>query len=262
MHAVRIGTCGWSYDDWKGVFYPPGTKPADYLQFYAQQFSTVEVDSTFYRSPSRKTVEGWNTKTPPDFRFSLKVPQVITHDKVLLDCQKEVDTFLDAARLLGPKLLCCVLQFGYFNQAAFASVRQFLDRLDSFLAIWPRDFPIAVEVRNKNWLQPALAECLRTHHACWVLTDQAWMPTPLALSQKLDVVTGPRAYLRLLGDRSAVDQLTPTLDRTVIDRGDQIRADAEAIRGLRDRVEVLAYVNNHFAGYAPATIQQLRAALE
>ncbi len=119
--------------------------------------------------------------------------------------------------------------------------------------------PVAVEVRNKGWMTAALADCLRRHKAVWVLPDQKWMPSPLGLVENLDVVTGPFANVRLLGDREAVDELTPTLDHIVIDRSAEIAADAEAIRRLRERVPVLAFVNNHFAGYAPETLRQLDA---
>jgi uncharacterized protein YecE (DUF72 family) len=261
MHPVRIGTCGWSYQDWSGVFYPDHLAAGDYLSHYAERYPVVEVDSTFYRSPARKMVEGWRDKTPDGFGFSLKVPQTITHEKVLVDCRAEVGTFLTAARLLGDKLLCCVLQFGYFNQKAFANLDAFLARLEPFLDAWPRDVPLAVEVRNKGWLTPKLADCLRTRQAVLVLPDQAWMPAPMEALRKLDAVTGPFGYVRLLGDRNAVDALTGTLDHAVIDRGDQIEADAEAIRHLAGRVPVLVFVNNHFAGYAPATLQQLRQVL-
>jgi uncharacterized protein YecE (DUF72 family) len=118
-----------------------------------------------------------------------------------------------------------------------------------------------VEVRNKGWVTPQLADCLRRHRAVWVLTDQSWMPSPLAVLRKVDPVTGPFAYVRLLGDRQAVDALTPTLDHVVIDRTAQLRDDAEAVRQLRERVPVLVFVNNHYAGYAPATIDQLRPLL-
>jgi hypothetical protein len=99
--------------------------------------------------------------------------------------------------------------------------------------------------------------CLRRHNAVWVLPDQAWMPSPLSVVERLDVVTGPFAYLRLLGDREAVDALTPTLDHIVIDRGAQVADDARAIQILRQRVPVAAFVNKHFAGYAPETARQL-----
>jgi uncharacterized protein YecE (DUF72 family) len=93
----------------------------------------------------------------------------------------------------------------------------------------------------------------------WVLPDQVWMPTPLSVVEWLDVVTGPFAYLRLLGDRAAVDALTPTLDHIVIDRSRQVADDAQAISILRQRVPVVAFVNNHYAGYAPETARQLAA---
>jgi uncharacterized protein YecE (DUF72 family) len=114
-------------------------------------------------------------------------------------------------------------------------------------------------VRNKAWMTSALADCLRRHNAVWVLPDQVWMPSPLSVVERLDVVTGPLAYLRLLGDREAVDALTPTLDHIVIDRGEQVAEDARAIQVLRQRVPVVAFVNNHFAGYAPETARQLVA---
>jgi len=141
MHAVRIGTCGWSYPDWSGVFYPPGLMPANYLSFVADRYSIVEVDSTFYRSPSIKMVQGWQDRTPDNFGFSLKVPQTITHEKILKDCGKEVDEFLTAARMLEGKLLCCLLQFGYFNKKVFAGLDAFLERLNPFLSAWPKDVP-------------------------------------------------------------------------------------------------------------------------
>jgi len=262
MHPVRVGPCGWSYKDWSGVFYPKGLRPGEYLSFLAQHHPVVEVDSTFYASPARKTVEGWPNRTPPSFGFSLKVPQTITHEKVLLDCEQEMQSFVAAAPVLGDKLLCCLLQFGSFNRRAFASLGAFLERLDPFLAAWPADVPIAVEVRNQTWMTADLAAVLRRHNAVWVLPDQAWMPSPLSVVERLDAVTGPFAYIRLLGDRAAVDALTPTLDHIVIDRGAEVAMDARAIRVLRQRVLVVAFVNNHYAGYAPETARQLAALTE
>jgi uncharacterized protein YecE (DUF72 family) len=262
MHPIRIGTCGWSYTDWAGVFYPEALPAGEYLAYYAERFPVVEVDSTFYRTPSLSMVRGWDHKTPASFGFSLKVPQVITHEKVLSDCREELDGFLVAARLLGNKLLCCQLQFGYFNKAKFASLDAFLERLDPFLAAWPDDVPVAVEIRNKNWVKEPFLACLRRHGAVWVLTDQAWMPSPRSLVEQFDAVTGSFGYVRLLGDRAEVDKRTKTLDHIVIDRTDQVRDDAQAVRLLSQRVPLLVFVNNHFAGYSPETIAQLRTALE
>ena len=236
MHPIRVGTCGWSYDDWKGVFYPKRTTPGQYLGYVAQHFPIVEVDSTFYHAPRPSMVEGWRDKTPANFAFSLKVPQSITHEKLLLDCRAEVDGFLGAARLLGDKLACCLLQFGYFNRKAIASLDAFLERLQPFLDQWPADVPVALEIRNKVWVTTKLLDCLRARHVVFALTDQALMPSPLSLMEQLDVVTGPFGYVRLLGDRKAVDDLTPTLDHIVIDRSEQIRDDAKAIKKLSESV--------------------------
>jgi hypothetical protein len=104
-----------------------------------------------------------------------------------------------------------------------------------------------------------LGNCLRRHNAVWVLPDQAWMPFPLSVVQRLDVVMRSIAYVRLLGDREAVNALTPKLDHIVIDRGRQVAADAEAIKPLAKRVPVVAFINNCFAGYTSETFRQLVA---
>src|ERR1700730_10778135 len=144
-------------------------------------------------------VQGRHDKTTEGFSFSLKVPQTITHEKVLVDCGTEVEEFVSAARLLGDKLLCCVLQFAFFNRAVISSVNAFLDRLGPLLECWPSDVQLAVEIRNKGWISEEFASFLRKHRVVWVLSDQAWMPTPLTLAEKFDLTTGPFAYVRLLG---------------------------------------------------------------
>jgi uncharacterized protein YecE (DUF72 family) len=114
-------------------------------------------------------------------------------------------------------------------------------------------------VRNKAWMTAALGDCLRRHNAVWLVPDQAWKPSSLTVVERLDVVTAPFAYARQLGDSEAVDALTPTLDHIVIDGGQQVAEDARVIRVLRQRVPVVAFVNNHYAGYAPETARQLVA---
>ena len=249
MHPVQIGACGWSYRDWSEVFYPKKMPAAQYLAHYAEHYRVVEVDSTFYHAPSRKTVEGWRDKTPAGFGFSLKVPQSITHEKILVDCQAEVDSFLAAARVLEEKLLCCVLQFGYFNRTKFDSGEAFLERLAPFLDIWPADVRVAVEIRNKTWITPTFLDALRSQgvvraHGSGLDAGAGGSPTEFRRHHR------PVGILALLGDRVEVDKLTTTLDHVVIDRIEQIRLDALAIKLLQKSVPVLVFVNNHFAGYA------------
>jgi uncharacterized protein YecE (DUF72 family) len=105
------------------------------------------------------------------------------------------------------------------DRKAFSSLDAFLERLQPFLDLWPSDVPVALEIRNKAWVTAKLLHCLRARRVVFALTDQAWMPSPLSLREQLDVVTGPFGYVRLLGDRKAVDDLTPTLDHIVSEPG-------------------------------------------
>ena len=111
MGTVHLGTIGWSYSFWKGVFYPAKIASKDFLPYYASKFSTVEVDSTFYRIPTPQAITNWKNQTPQNFTFSLKFPSVITHIKMLKDCERETGIFLERASFLGDKLGPLLLQF-------------------------------------------------------------------------------------------------------------------------------------------------------
>src|ERR1700757_1402752 len=93
--TLYIGTSAFTAAGWEGSFYPAGMKPTEFLSFYANHFNSVEVDSTFYRAPSKTTVQAWARKTPPGFVFAAKVPQIITHEKVLVDCDAEFKEFVE-----------------------------------------------------------------------------------------------------------------------------------------------------------------------
>jgi uncharacterized protein YecE (DUF72 family) len=144
-NAIRIGTSAFTAAGWPGTFYPEGMQPRDFLSYYATKFDTVEVDSTFYRTPALTTVQGWYSKTPNNFIFAAKVPQVITHDKMLLDCDQEMNEFLKVMDALREKLGPLLLQFGYFNRSAFVGVNDFLARLVPFLKTLFDRFYIDIE---------------------------------------------------------------------------------------------------------------------
>jgi uncharacterized protein YecE (DUF72 family) len=262
LHPILIGCSGWSYSDWEGPFYPRETDPSDYLAWYADHFPAVEVDSSFYRPPTSRMVRAWYARTPAGFKFALKVPQVITHTKQLRDCAEEVDGFVAAIEPLREKLGCALLQMGYFNRAAFASLDDFLTVLDDFLVAWPHDrVPLAVEIRNPRWVGPELAEVLRDHGAALTLTEQKWMPRPAAVAARIDPVTGPFAFFRLIGDREAIEKIATTWDRIVIDRSAEMEETAVVVRDLARRVPVFLFVNNHYAGYSPETARRFRRLL-
>jgi uncharacterized protein YecE (DUF72 family) len=256
---IRLGTSAFTAAGWEGSFYPEGTKPADYLSHYAKHFNSVELDNTFYRAPSKTTVEGWARKTPEGFVFAAKVPQVITHEKVLVDCDAEFKQFVETMELLGEKLGPLLFQFGYFNKNAFAGLKDFLARLRPFLKKLPKDHKFAVEIRNKNWLVPQFADALREAGIALSLIDQSWMPRPAQWFEKFDPITTDFTYVRWLGDRKGIEEQTKIWNKTIVDRRTELSEWAEILGKVRKRkIQIFAYANNHYAGYAPATVEMFR----
>lgn len=253
---TRVGTSAFTAAGWEGSFYPADLPASEYLTYYAQHFDTVEVDSTFYRIPSPKTTRNWYSQTPEGFVFAAKVPQTITHEHVLVDCEVEFKKFLAAMEPLGEKLGPLLLQFPYFNKLIFPSPDPFLKRLEAFLRKLPKERQFAVEVRNKNWLGPGLIEALKAHGVALALVDHPWLPSPRELTKKCDAITADFSYIRWLGDRKGIEERTKTWDKVVVDREDDLKEWVEVVRGFnRRRVRVYAFANNHYAGHAPATVR-------
>lgn len=254
--SIRIGTSAFTAVGWPGTFYPADLKPADYLTYYAQHFDTVEVDSTFYRVPSRSMVAGWYAKTPEGFIFAAKVPQTITHEQVLVACDGELKKFLAAMEPLQEKLGPLLLQFPYFNRKAFGSVDGFLERLRPFLKALPKDIRFAVEVRNKAWLMPKLLDLLREQRVALALIDHPWLPRPGELLARIDPVTADFTYIRWLGDRKAIEEQTKSWDKVILNRQRELEEWVDACRKFNQRsITIFAFANNHFAGHAPATVR-------
>jgi uncharacterized protein YecE (DUF72 family) len=200
--TVYAGTIGWSYPFWKGPFYPAKLPSAKLLSYYATQFRTVEVDNTFYRIPNPQTILNWKQQTPPNFVFALKFPNLITHVKMLKDCQRETNLFLERAMLLGEKLGPMLLQFPpSFGETHFSDLATFLDGL-------PRDLRFVVEVRNQNLLSERLIDVLKSNKIALAWVDSPLMPQTLEL-------TADFVYLRLEGDRGNVNGL---LGKVEVDR--------------------------------------------
>jgi uncharacterized protein YecE (DUF72 family) len=259
MAGLRIGTSAFTAAGWPGTFYPEGLPEREYLTFYATKFDTVEVDSTFYRTPSVSTVRGWDGKTPPGFLFAAKVPQIITHEKVLVDCDTEFKQFVEVMDNLGDKLGPLLLQFGYFNKKAFVGVNDFLARLKPFLKKLPKDHRFAVEIRNKNWLVPQFVEALRERGVALALIDQSWMPRPSEWFEKFDPIIADFTYVRWLGDRKGIEQQTKVWDKIIVDRSGDLAEWVEVLKTVHKRkIQILAFANNHYAGYGPGTIEQFR----
>jgi uncharacterized protein YecE (DUF72 family) len=261
LPCIFLGTSSFTAAGWEASFYPQGMRPKNFLRHYASRFQTVEIDSTFYGTPSPSTVTGWNEKTPGDFIFAVKVPQVITHDKVLVDCEAEFDEFIERMHLLGNKLGPMLLQFPKFDEWSLRSSDEFRGRLQSFFkrASNLRAGRFAVEVRNKDWLDPRLTDLLRECNVGLALTDTSFMPRPWEMKGTLDLVTADFSYVRWLGNRKAIEERTTTWDKTVIDRQSDLTSWVVVLKRLvQDKRirKIFVFANNHYAGHAPATVQQ------
>jgi len=259
---IWLGTSAFTANGWEGTFYPAGMKAADYLRHYGTQFRTVEIDSTFYGTPQAARVQAWYEKTPRDFVFAAKVPQVITHEKILVDCDAEFNEFLTTMDLLKEKLGPLLLQFGQFSKYVFRNGQEFLQRLVPFLRKLPAHHKFVVEIRNRQWLDAKFLDTLREHRVALALTDSSWTPRPWETkqTQPLDLmdffITGDFAYVRWLGDRKGIEEITTTWDKTVVDRRDDLLHWVRLFRELVSRkLTVYAYANNHYAGNGPGTVK-------
>ena len=255
---VYLGTSAFTAVGWEKAFYPAGLKPTEYLTYYATKFQTVEIDSTFYRTPSISTVEGWRNKTPESFIIAAKVPQEITHEKCLLG-DEAFNQFVETMRILGSRLGPLLLQFPYFNTEVFQSGVQFLARLKSFFQKLPKDKKFAVEIRNKRWIKPQFLDLLREYNIAFVLQDQAWMPRPADLFQNYNPITADFTYIRWLGDRKEIEKITKVWDKTIVGRTAELQEWVKYCQKIQKRgVTIYAYANNHYSGFGPATVEQFR----
>lgn len=247
MNEIRIGAMGWSYQDWVGPFFPPGTRPADYLKEYARAFDCVELDTTFYAVPRPAVVRAWAANTPPDFRFAAKLPKEITHERSLRDSALLLHRFLDAMSPLGEKLGPLLIQL----PPDFRATDEGRVALKEFLGLLPAEYRFAAEFRHRSWLTEDTLDLLRRHGVAWTIVELYYMP------RRFDV-TSDFTYVRLLGDRRKIQRV----DRVQIDRTPELQAWADVFGRLsREVARTWVFVNNHYAGHSPTNVRQLRMML-
>ena len=257
QQKIRIGACAWTFDDWRGAFYPPDLPNSHWLQFYSRYFPTVEVDTTFYSAPSENAVRRWLDVTPATFRFSCKLPRQLTHVCRLRDCTAELNEFLKAIEPLAPKLQVILIQLppSFTPKDGRQPLRKFLAQL-------PRDFRFAIEFRHPGWHRPQIISLLEKHRICWVWADTS----PLNERNLAPFEFLPRTtdflYLRLLGDYSTKYDG----DGKHMHRYENLLWKREAAmeswslkieRHLAEVRSVWAFASNHFEGFAPETCQRL-----
>lgn len=178
-----VGTSGYSYKEWKGNFYPEKLPAAAMLRFYAERFATVEINNSFYRMPAELMLAKWRDETPAAFKFTLKAPRRITHEKRLRGTGSDVAEFLRRADTLGDKLGALLFQLPPFMRADVAL-------LEEFLAALPPGKQVAFEFRHPSWRDDKIYETLRAHSAPLCVADTDEDRSPL-------VATASWGYLRL-----------------------------------------------------------------
>ena len=183
--TLYLGAPLWGQKTWAGTVFPKATKQKDFLAAYSHIFNTVEGNTTFYALPNTETVERWHEQTPPGFRFCLKVPQVISHQKRLKSCEAETAEFVNRLRLLRDRNGPCFLQL----PPSFAARN--LPDLRAYLAAWPKDLSLAVEPRHADFFDANVAEAdfdalLHQHGATRCIFDTASLFSVVANSAIVD----------------------------------------------------------------------------
>jgi uncharacterized protein YecE (DUF72 family) len=248
----HIGCSGWSYSSWKGPFYPPNLENSDWLRFYSQVFDYVEIDSSFYRIPNQFMVKNWVKRTPDNFRFTAKFPKVITHEKLLVDVEDDVERFLENIEPLEKKTLALLIQL-----PPSLEIMPGLEGLRNLLPLLDDRFRYAVEVRHQSWFQDLAYNFFADNNLCLVWSQLAKIRTP-------PIVATDFLYIRFIGDRSIDEKDFGKIQK---DRVLEMSNWANEIKnveigkekGRRSEVrDAMIAANNHYAGFGPGTVNIFR----
>jgi uncharacterized protein YecE (DUF72 family) len=246
---IKIGTCGWSFEAWRGPFYPPHRAREHWLADYARCFSAVEVDSTFYHTPSRHAIAHWMGQTNDDFCFTCKLPRAITHEARLRACEAKLDFFLESIEPLRSRLGCVLVKLpaSFGVGADETALRHFVKRL-------PRTFRFAIEFRHGDWHLPRIIHLLEAHQVGWVWNDNSPLNRQHGAPFEFFPQTSDFLYVRLLGDMAhapAPDGHFCPRDASLEGWGIKIR------KHLAECARVFLFAGNGFEGFAPLTCRRV-----
>ncbi|MEW5849614.1 MAG: DUF72 domain-containing protein [Myxococcota bacterium] len=233
MARVYLGTSGFSYKEWSPAFYPADLSDKEYLRHYASRLDAVEMDSTFYRMPNRKTIDGWIATTPETFRFALKCSQKVTHVERLKLPSETMAYWLRTIPLLGARLGVVLYQLA-------PSFKRDVDRLRAFLAELPQSPRSAFEFRDASWFTPEIYALLEQHRVGLCINDEDGHATPVELTSDV-------TYVRLRREQYSAEERGMWRER---------------LRGWATRgVEVFAFVKHEENPDAPLDALQFAQGL-
>ena len=281
---IRIGTCSWKYDSWKGLVYS-GEQGRNYLEEYSRRYSTVEIDQWFWSLfksdtpllPRAEVVREYAASVPPGFLFSIKVPNSITlthhysrEKGAALVANPHflsiglMKRFLEAIEPLGDHIGPLMFQFEYLNKMKMAGLRQFLDLFEVFRQGLPEGYRFCVEIRNPNYLRDTYFDYLAEHRLGHVFLQGYYMPPIFGLYRLFREKLADPVVIRLHGpDRQEIEERTGDVwDKIVEPKDNELEELARVLRDLRDRrLHSFINVNNHYEGSAPRTIDKIKALL-
>ena len=288
---LRIGTCSWKFDSWRGLFYETDKtyRPDDFLADYARHLNSVEVDQWFWslfpsgiKLPDIGTVKSYADSVPDDFLFTVKAPNSLTlthfyskqskkyaayagqENKHFLDIEL-LEKFLERLTLMERKLGPIMFQFEYLNKKKMPSKELFFDKFQEFIIKAPKDYQYAIEIRNPNYLSSAFFKFLENHGLGYVYLEGYYMPPIGEVYEKFIPAPADFCVIRLHGgDRIEIETATGGLwDRIISPKPKGLEAAARIVRNNRKQ-NILTYVNlnNHFEGSAPVTAERFIETLE
>ena len=248
---LYIGCSGWSYSSWLGPFYPKDMENRAWLPYYSQVFNFVEIDSTFYNTPSEMMVKNWSKRTPDNFRFTAKFPKIITHDKKFKNVEKDLELFYKRMELLKDKTLSLLIQL-----PPSYKLKEGLEDFNSHDFFFEGDFRYAVEVRHSSWFSDLAYNFFKNNNIAMVWSQMDRLQTP-------PIVTSDFVYLRLIGDRRLAEN---QFGKIQIDRSEEIRNWANKMKEVKQnekdvKIGIIA-ANNHYGGYGPGTVDIFRHTMD
>ncbi len=233
MGNIHVGTSGFYYKHWKGIFYPEDLKTSDWLRYYSKYFDTVEINSSFYHTVKPSTYESWFKKTPDKFNFCLKGPRYITHIKRLSDSKPSLRIFFDSFSSLGDKTDIILWQFSKSFKANAERLKTFLNELSKINK--KQKIRQAFEFRNQSWFNKEVYSLLKKENCAIVSSDSPDFP-------REEIETAPFAYFRFHGATFLYS--SKYSDRELRDWSLKIK------KLLKKDKDVYCYFNNDMEAYA------------
>jgi len=266
---IAFGTCSWNYDSWIGLVYTSkSSHSAGYLREYAQKYRTVEVDSWFYKTPTPADTAEYLSYVDPTFTFSCKLSESITltHPRGKTEpnptflSPDQFNQYAFGIEKLVPQLFAIEMEFEYLNKQKMASLSTFLNSLEAFLSQINTTLPLAIETRNSNYLKPEYFQFLHDYNLSHVFSEKLYMPSICSVYEQFGHLLTDKVVVRLLGgDRKEIEAKTKGKWDSIVEEKADLPQIVDMLKDIDAKGKLLSvYVNNHYEGSAPLTIEKIQ----